>query len=204
MWKHCEKQLSRHRAALALLLLETLVFFHSLLFSSQWTIPWDFQGYHFPLFSFVAHTLNEGRMPWWDPFTNGGNPFYANPQTQLFYPPAWPFYLASHWIPEPRWAELYKWLPVLHVWLGGYFAWRLGRAVGLGGAASFAAGTVFAFGAFFPSQLQHVGAVCAAAWLPLAWEAAMRRRPALLALALGMSLLAGFPAMAIVVWGSTL
>ena len=80
-----------------------------------------------------------------------------------------------------------------------------------GPAAALTGATIFQLGAYFASQTQHLGAINAAAWMPLAWEAVILlargftfRRLAVLVAALAMSLLAGFPAVTAVVWGSTL
>jgi hypothetical protein len=77
------------------------------------------------------------------------------------------------------------------------------------GAALFGA-TIFQLGGYFASQAQHLGAMCGAAWLPLAWmslldlsERLSLRPLAWLSIAFAMSVLAGFPATAIVVIGST-
>jgi hypothetical protein len=82
---------------------------------------------------------------------------------------------------------------------------RLSRGSALLGA------TIFQLGAFFASQTQHLGAVSGAAWLPLAWLSVLKlgdrfewRTLGWLALALSLSFLAGFPAIAAAVFGSTI
>lgn len=69
--------------------------------------------------------------------------------------------------------------------------------------------TIFQLGGFFASQAQHLGAVSGAAWLPLKWLCVVRlarrfewRWTARLAAALAMSVLAGFPAVTIVVFAT--
>ena len=193
------------------LLAEVLLFFRKVLFSSAYQIPWDLQFYHQPLAWFASRSLARGELPLWDPFSYCGMPVYANLTTQLFYPPTVLVLLASNWI--GRGAHLLyflEWQIAAHVFLGGAFAFRLMRRIGAGGMAALAGATVYQLDAYFASQAQHLGAMDAAAWLPLAWLAAIElgdrfrwRRLAALVAALSLSFLAGFPATTAVVWGST-
>ncbi|MCS7315992.1 MAG: YfhO family protein [Bryobacterales bacterium] len=189
------------------LLIEALVFHRRVLFSQAWTIPWDFRDYHLPLAEFMARSLREGRLPLWDPYTYCGVPFYANVQAQFAYPPAWLAILVSNLAGGRRLLEFLEWQLVLHVFLAGWFAYLLFRRLGAGRAAATFGGTVFQLGGYFASQAQHLGAICGAAWLPLAWASVVDlgnafrwRRLAVLAVALAMSVLAGFPAVTIVVF----
>ncbi len=191
------------------LLAGVLVFHHRVLFSREWTIPWDFRDYHLPLAEFMARSLREGRLPLWDPYTYCGVPFYANIQTQFAYPPAWLTIAASNLAGGRHLLEFLEWHVVLHVFLAGLFAYRFCRRLGASRAAATFGGTVFELGGYFASQTQHVGAICGAAWLPLAWAGVIDlsknlrlRRMAILAAALAMAVLAGFPAVTIVVYVS--
>jgi hypothetical protein len=67
---------------------EVLIFFRRPLFSSTVGIPFDMEGYHLPLASFIAKSLRNAEFPLWDPYSYCGVPIYANLQAQLFYPPA--------------------------------------------------------------------------------------------------------------------
>src|SRR5277367_3692959 len=46
----------------------------------------DIYGYHYPLRHLVTSTLQEGRLPLWNPYIFAGIPLAANPQGVLFYP----------------------------------------------------------------------------------------------------------------------
>ncbi len=72
-------------------------------------------------------------------------------------------------------------------------------------------GTIFQLGGFFASQTQHLGAICGSAWMPLAWGSVLLLRErfswkalGLLATALALAILAGFPSTAAIVAGSSL
>jgi hypothetical protein len=190
---------------------EVLAFFRHVLFSGHHLIPWDLQYYHQPLAWFASRSLGRGELPLWDPFTYCGMPIYANLTTQLFYPPTFAIYLASNWMGEGRHLlYLLEWQIVLHVWLGGVFAYRLLRRLEVDMVAAVIGATVYQSGAYFASQTQHLGAMDVAAWLPLAWWAVIELRErlrvrwvAILAAALALSFLAGFPAATAVVYGTT-
>ncbi|MFB3828397.1 MAG: hypothetical protein ACE15B_16630 [Bryobacteraceae bacterium] len=189
------------------LLAEVLVFHGRVLLTSRWAIPWDLAGFHAPLASFAARSLGRGELPLWNPFIYCGFPFYANPQAQLFYPPAWPFFFLANVFSPARLLDLIEWQTGLHIWLAGAAAYALLRRLHTGRLSALFGATVFQLGGFFAAQTQHLGAICAAAWLPVAWTAIVLlaerfawRALCLLAAALAMSFLAGFPAVTIAVW----
>ena len=197
-------------ACILTLFVEVIVFYSNVLFSRTNGIPFDIDGYHQPLAGFIAASLRRGELPLWNPYTYCGVPFYANVQAQLFYPPAWPVFILAA-INQHNTFRLLECLVVSHVFLAGAFTYLLLRRIGLGRGAALFGGTVFQLGGFFASQAQHVGAICGAAWIPLAWlavlllaESGSWKRLGLLALALAMSILSGFPAMMAVVAGSSI
>ncbi len=192
-----------------MLLAEVLVFWRRVLFSPRNLIPWDLPGYHLPLATFIARSFGNGELPLWDPYTYCGFPFFANVQTQLFYPPAWPFFLLGNVLGHERLLDLLEWQIALHAFLGGVFTYWLLRRLGAARPAATLGATVFQLGAFFASQAQHLGAVCGGAWLPLGWlaiavlaESFTWRWTAALAISLAMAFLAGFPAVTSVVFVS--
>ncbi|MCC6861708.1 MAG: YfhO family protein [Bryobacterales bacterium] len=193
------------------LLAEVTAFYAKVLFlPGRYAIPWDLRYYHLPIAQFMARSFERGELPLWDPYTYCGFPIYANLTAGLFYPPMVLSILLSNLAGGRNllyWLELQL---IAHVLLAGILAYGLLRRLGTGRAAALAGAAVYQLGAFFASQNQHLGAVSAAAWLPLAWTGVMAlrqgfrwRRVALLAFALGMSLLAGFPAVTAVVYIST-
>lgn len=193
------------------LLAEVLGFWRAVLFSARFAIPWDLQGYHQPLAWFVARSLARGELPLWNPYTYCGIPIYANLTTQLFYPPTLALLILSNWVGGGRHLLYFLELQVvLHALLAGCLAFRLLRRLGVSAAAALIGGTVYQLGAYFATQAQHMGAIDAAAWLPLAWLAVIElaggfrwRWMAALAAALALSFLAGFPAATAAVYGST-
>jgi hypothetical protein len=81
--------------------------------------------------------------------------------------------------------------------------------LGVGVPGALLGATVFQLGGFFPAHVEHAGAVCTAAWIPLAWLSVISLRDSLrwlpvLAIALAMSVLAGHAPLTAVVFASTL
>ncbi len=194
------------------LLAETLVFYRQVLFdSSRYVIPWDFRYYHFPQADFIARQFQKGEWALWNPWVYCGMPWYAKIDAQLFYPPTVLAILISNWFGGSRLWYFLELQVIAHVLLGGIFTYLLVRYLGARRAASLVAATIYQLGAYFAAQTQHVGAVNAAAWLPLAWlgiEMLARgfawRRLAVLAGALAMVILAGYPASGLPILSSCL
>ncbi len=190
--------------------MEVLLFFRKVLFLEGYAIPWDLRGYHLSLAWFAAKALQNGDSPLWDPSVYCGRPLYANLTTQLFYPPTLVTLLVYNMIGQYR-AEvlLYclEWQLVLHIFAGGVFCYLFLRKLSLDVLPSLTGATVFQLGAFFTSQTQHLGAVDAAAWLPLCMLALLNlaqqyslRWLCVLAGGLAASILAGFPAVTAIVF----
>ncbi len=192
---------------LCVLAAEVLAFFRHILFYGHYAIPWDFRYYHLSQAWFVARSLQRGELPLWDPYTYCGMPFYANLTAQVFYPPSLVVILLSNWTGSRHLLYFLELQLVAHVFLAGALAYWLLRRLHVGRAAALAGATVYQVGAYMASQTQHLGAIDAAAWLPLAWLAVISlaerfrwRWLAGLALTLAMSILAGFPAATAVVF----
>ncbi len=196
-------------AAIALLLLLVALFFWRLWApnpADRVAFPvGDFTDQYYPLRHWVAATLAEGRLPFWNPYLFGGQPGLADPQAAVFYPPA----VANALL----WGADFPLLAleleaVAHIALaacGTYafvrVAMALGRVPALVGAATFAfSGYLTGF------PLEQITILETSAWLPwllLAIERAARpavvplrhrlRWVAAGALVLALALLAGHP-----------
>jgi len=201
----------RVAASLIALVLQPIFFYWHVLINPSRHIPFDIEGYYFPVISYLARSVREGRAPFWDPYTYAGMPLYGDLQVQLFYPGTWLAIFAGNLNGGRNIYYWVEWLIPLHMMLAGLFALLLARRLGLSHPAALLAATVYQLGGYFASQATHLGAICDGAWLPLAILAIfeMRRgfRPrwfALLALAACLSILAGFSATTVVIAGSTI
>src|SRR6266851_4611209 len=58
-------------------------------------IPYDLQGFHYPLAEYAFQAIRHGRFPEWDPTLYCGLSFAGNIQAALFYPPTWLLFAAN-------------------------------------------------------------------------------------------------------------
>lgn len=154
----------------------------------------DIDGYHHPLVNYAFTSLKEGRLPLWDPTIYCGLSFPANIQAQLFYPFLWILFAAQwHRVGVTYLAlEIYA---IVHIWIMLQFAyWWLRNGRRLPPAAALIGATVFCFSGYVINDLQHIGVICAVAWLPLALWGVDRRRPWMIVVAMALTFLAGYPA----------
>jgi len=189
-------------AATLYCLAATVLFFRGpLLMGRYYHIPYDLADFHYPLLALIASSLKEyGCLPWWNPYSYMGEPFFSNVQAAMFYPPTLLTAVAGNALSGRVTIWWMGLLLAAHVALAGVGAYRLLRAVGVGFRAALAGTTVYHLGAFFTAQTQHLGAICVAAWLP--WVLCALRRleekrdwpsVALAGLAIGLMVLTGFP-----------
>jgi hypothetical protein len=196
----------------AALAANVLLFFHKPLFSTAYLFPWDFRGVQLPLLSFLVDRLRAGHFALWNPYSYCGYPVFANIEACYFQPfvlaAAW---LAAHTDPE-RLPQLLEWVVALQVIVAGVCAFHLFRALGAARIPACAGALIFETGGFFASRAEHIGAMMAVAWMPLAWLAVWKLRAggnrnarwlAALAAALGMAVVGGFPQPTLAVFLST-
>ena len=192
------------------LLANAIVFFYKPLFNSQYSFPWDFRGVQLPMVTFLAEQLRAGRFPLWNPLSYCGYPVFANIEACFFHP----LVLASAFIAAHTSLDslpmLLEWVVVLQIWTAGIAAYYLFQEFGAGRASAWAGALIFETGGYFASRAEHIGAIMAVAWMPLAWLAVFKLRQrfrrrwlAVLAAALGMSVLGGFPQPTLAVFVST-
>jgi hypothetical protein len=194
-----------------ILLLQPIVFYWRVLISPREHIPYDLAGFHLPLISYVARCVRHGIAPLWDPYPYCGVPIYADITANVFYPFTWLAIFAGNHSQGRNLYYAIEWLIPAHMMLAGLFAFWLLRRMGLRPPAALLGATVYQLGGYFASQAQHVGAMQAGAWLPLAILAVFELRNqvrlrwiAALAVAVAMSVLAGFVASTEVTAGAVL
>jgi hypothetical protein len=122
---------------------------------------WDALDFYLPNFVYLADSLREGRFPLWDPYTNCGEPFFADPQKMVLGPVA--LLLARLW-PDPYTGFLLLWL--CHWWWAGAGMLWLCREEGTGLAAGLLAAAGYAACGFFVSNAEHLPYLVVGAWLP--------------------------------------
>ena len=145
-------------------------------------IPWG---------EFVKGEILSGRLPIWNPYSFCGQPFLANLQSALLYPPGVLFNL----LPAGLSAHLSV---VAHASWAGLGMFLFGRALGLEPSASLSMSLIYSLGGFFVTKSQFLSMFSSLSWVPwvlLSAHKAGREKglgPVLrLSLALAMCFLAG-------------
>jgi hypothetical protein len=191
----------RHRLALTLVLAVAAVIFLTPLIRGEVFTVRDHLDYFQPLRWFTAEELKAGRIPLWNPYSASGEPWLANPQTGIFYPPAWLFVV----LPFPT---AYMLFLFVHLALLGWGAYLLFARDASPGAALVGAVAVMLSGPTL-SLLDINNNLATLAWLPFVLWCARERAWRRGAAALALSFLAGEPyfagigaVMFLVVWSA--
>ena len=146
-----------------------------------------------PWLAYSAKRLREGALPLWNPGNMLGSPFLGNMQSGIFYPLNWPYFA---W-PDPWMFAVRAWLKLFIAALGMYVLAR--NVLKLVPLAAGVAAVTFTFGAFMTVWLLHPH-TATVIWLPWLWWTTARlvehpgaRHAALMAVFVGVHMLAGHP-----------
>jgi hypothetical protein len=146
----------------------TYLFFFEYIPPVRWVhIPYDLQGFHYPLADYAFQSLRHGRFPLWDPTIYCGMSFVANVQAALFYPPTWLMFLFSLGRERLSYQAMEDVL-IAHVWLAFLLCYLWLRGKQLRELPCVLGAGVFAFSGYVCTQLQHFGLLGGYTWIPLA------------------------------------
>ena len=175
----------RHRFAFALLTLLASGIFVRPLVQSEVFVLRDHFDYVQPLRWFTTVELRAGRLPLWNPYNASGEPWLANPQTGVFYPPAWIFLV----LPFATAYMLYLFFHLVLLGCSSYllFARRLSAGAALVGA------TAVMFSGPVLSLFDLPGAFGTLAWIPAALWCALNGAWKRGGVVLALAFLAGEP-----------
>lgn len=180
-----------HAIAGAVIIAAALVVFAPALARREVFTFRDHADYFTPMRLFTTMHLRAGRLPLWNPYSGSGEQWLANPQTGVFYPPAWLFSL----LPFATAYVLYLFLHSLILGSGAYALFR--RSAGT--AAALAGSTALMFSGPVLSLLDVQNNFTTFAWVPwIIWSGHRDRErgigvPRLSALLLALAFLAGEP-----------
>jgi hypothetical protein len=138
-------------------------------------VPWDSKNHFYPMFRFLADSLQRGEIPLWNPYHFGGHPSAADPQSLLFTPS---MFLLALLAPHAPMAAFDAWI-MLHLFAGGLGMMALARRRGWGPAAAVLTAMIYMLGGSAASRLQHTGMIVSYAYFPLAlwaFDVLMERR----------------------------
>ncbi len=185
--------MGRNLWPLLILTAMTVFFFARFLRTDMIFLMRDLFQKHYPLHIFSSEILRRGSLPLWNPYTGCGEPFLANIEDAVLYPPN----------------LLYLFLPVtlataalviFHTWLTAVAGYALCRVWQISKLGSLLAATMLGFNTYWLTRIEFLPWHAAIAWFPAElllytlWARSRRARWIVLAgLALGMQLLAGYP-----------
>lgn len=179
----------RRAAPYAILILVSLLPVAGALVRGEVLIFRDHFDYFLPLREFTASLLRGGELPLWNPYNASGERWLANPQTGIFYPPAWLFVV----LPLAIASNLFL---ALHLALLGCGAYRLFRRVASIESSSLAAIALVVSGPTL-SLLDISNNLASFAWVPWVITSAFApRRTDRDAIFLALAFLGGEPSFA--------
>ncbi|MFH1238712.1 MAG: hypothetical protein V1653_01205, partial [bacterium] len=168
-------------------------FFGSLVFTDATFYHRDIIKYYYPTKFFATESVQNGELPFWDPYLFCGNPFLAILQQGLFYP----FSLLCYLLPFHLG---FKYFFLVQLFLGGLFFYLLMRKLEVDSACSLIAAGIYIFSGYMISMINLLTTLCAVIWAPLIFllfAEAIRLRSyffgVLVGLILGFQFFAGQP-----------
>jgi hypothetical protein len=162
-----------------------------LLHPSNYLLPDAVEVFH-PDLQWARSMLRGGHLPLWDPDIFAGWPLLASQQTALLFPLTFLAYALPFWFALGL-------IVVLKVFLAAWGVWLLCRALGLRAAPAWLGAVSYGLGTYFVVWLDHPQT---SVWLMLPWlvlavrrvtRRGDRRSVALLAAAVGLTILGGHP-----------
>jgi hypothetical protein len=180
-------------AAIAVCVLVAVLVLTPLTLLRELPNAYDTDAFYAPFAAFLHERLSHGDLPLWNPFAFSGQPFAADPQSGVFYPPA----LVSYGLLAPASGMVV--LVTFHYVVATLSSYAFARLSGAGRLGAVYAGLAFGVGGYLLARAQALGLLTGAAWLAAcvaaAQYAATRRgrgaSPLILAATLSLSLLGG-------------
>jgi len=156
----------RRGGILALLL--TMVAFHWQLVTGTARVPFDFEGYHYPLLYQIFRNLQLGVLPLWDNSSYAGMPFVHNVNAATWYPVHLAFLGTLVLLGAEFTLRLMQFLAVFHYFVASVGMFLFLEELGFRRPTALLGGVLFACNGFLLAQSQHLGLVETLAWAPFA------------------------------------
>jgi len=127
----------------------------------QYTMKWDMTDQVFVWHRFISECFHLHILPLWCPYSRLGYPFFADPQSGLFYPITWLFTYFSHYSLYSNNLEF-----ITHV-IGAAFGMKfLLESLQVRRHTACVFGLVYALSGPFVSNATHITFICSLCWLP--------------------------------------
>ena len=161
----------------------------------------DFNLQFYPWLKFVFGQWQQGQLPLWNPYLNGGQPGLADIQLGALYPPNLLFFGLLILLKQPFTPLAMVFIILLHLWMTAFFTYLLARRITGSRWGGVVAGIIFGFSAYLITfatiQLTVLQVI---SWLPLllflldrAWEQQRVKDYLFIGLAFALVALAGHP-----------
>ncbi|MFH0865397.1 MAG: YfhO family protein [Bacteroidota bacterium] len=144
-----------------LMLLLLLIIGYWQISTFHFSLKYDMIDCYYPWRYMVGECLQNGMLPWWNPYQTLGYPLHADPQSGAWYPIAW--IIGGIWGYDIYSLE-FEFL--LHVFMAGTGMYFLGRVLCLTKGASFLIASAYMFSGFIIGNAQHFTWIISAAWIP--------------------------------------
>lgn len=148
--------------AFGLFALVTVIFFGSHLLGTAFLWE-DFTEQYLPFQTYAASMMGDGNLPFWNPYTFSGMPFFADLQNGVLYPGHLVSYALSG-------GDLSVWLAqalvIVHYFFAMVGAWLLAGLLGVRGWGRIFAGIGFGLSGIMVAQMIHPNMIFHMAWFP--------------------------------------
>jgi hypothetical protein len=160
-------RISLELPATAIIFFALVVFYNQVLLTDAAALPFDVALWHFPQQAFLVDQLARGNFPLWTPLIYGGMPFAADMTTEMFYPlHLGAMFIVAHVVGHLPYRAL-ELIEIGHLFIAGMGAYALGRYFRLGTVPAICCGCTYMLGPYLVSEVEHIGLVESAAWVPL-------------------------------------
>ena len=146
--------------SILLFIIILLIFWTNPLFNGKVFFMDDFEAQFLPIRKFMFDMGKVGKFYLWNPYQFSGQPFLADINTGVFYPPNWLYYFI-----EPGRGMVF--FVVLHFFFAGIFSYLLIRRLKLNPAAAFAGAVFYTFSGGMVFRIVHHNIIAAISLLPL-------------------------------------
>ena len=114
--------------------------------------PWRF---------YIGECLQNGQLPYWNPYQDLGSPVHADPSSGAWYPMVWLIGYFNGYTIYSIGFELW-----FHVFLAGVGFYTLAKTLKLNQSFALLAGIVYMLSGIFIGNAQHLPYIISACWLP--------------------------------------
>lgn len=195
---------SRWPVAVGLLALCSIIFFGRFLFTGRIFVLRDLIYDFYPMLVFLKEHLLQGTLPFWNPYTGCGEPYFSNIQAGILYP----LNIIHLLLPLPLSVSVSV---ALHAMIAGAGVWLCCRRWRVSGHGSLLAAIAFAFSTLMLTRIEFYPSLCSYAWYPVTvalftlWIQGRRLWPLLAgAGAMSLQIYAGYPETLIFTGGTLL